>query len=151
MRLKWVAFTVIGIGVGVVFANFRVPDYYHATVVLKEGGDSKPIYISENKGTKILALSVKNLQDSRDIEIKVTGGIIHSSYPPPVILPFRKWISVEGNVFRGLRYGMKLPLYVVLDGEGKSYELSFVRVTDGKPIKKVSIMAGGKFTHGSHH
>lgn len=144
-----IIYMAMGIIIGTLFANFKASDYFHGMLALKEGGDTQPLYIKPGEGKRTLALSVRNQQDSPDVRITVDGGSVMSPYPPPIRLPFRKWVSVRDNIFSGLRNGMKFPLYVVLDGKREAYELSFVRVADGSIINKVPILRGDG--HATHH
>ena len=136
-----------GVLLGLLFARFTAADYVHASLVLEEGGDIKPLYISHGEGKRTMALSVRNLQDAADVRIAVDGGMIRSSQPPPFVLPFRQWLSVKGNIFSRLKRGMKIPLSIVLDGKREEYELLFVRVADNGIIQRVPIIRGESHAH----
>ena len=136
-----------GVLLGLLFARFTAADYVHASLVLEEGGDPKPLYISHGEGKRTMALSVRNMQDAADVRITVEGGRVRSSQLPPIALPFRRWLSVEDNVFSGLKRGMKIPLYIVLDGKREEYELLFARLADNSIIQKVPIIRGESHAH----
>ena len=115
--LKTSIFVAAGIAVGIAFAKFNVKDYRHASVSIKKGEVTKPIYISDYSGRQVLALSLKNLQRSQDIEIRADGAEIESWYPPVVRMPFTKWMEVEEGRFRGISFGKRLPLYLTINGK----------------------------------
>jgi hypothetical protein len=148
-RFQKILFIAVGVAVGVLFARFTTGDYLHGMIVLKENAKLKPLFMGKTPGKKTLALSIRNEQGSPDITITVKGGEVKSFYPPPVVLPFHKWIAVQGGAFRGLRHGMRLPLYVTLDCAEHDYELVFARASDGKVINTVPILTGEN--HGTHH
>ena len=66
---------------GVMFAGFKVQDYQHASIVIRKEEAAKPLYVSDYKGRQVIALSMKNLQGARDIEIKMDGAVVQSWYP----------------------------------------------------------------------
>lgn len=112
--------------------------------MLKEDGAAQPLYLKPGIGRKTLALTVKNLQDSPEVQILVEGGEIQSASPPPMVLPFTttKWPALQGATMTGLRPGMKVPLYIALAGDRANYALSFVRVADGKTLLTVPVIEG---------
>jgi hypothetical protein len=143
------AFVMAGIAVGILLANFRSRDYIHGMLVLKADGDPKPLMIGQEGGRKTVALTLKNLQPSDTVQLTMAGGTIQSLVPPPIILPFSKWISFKDQTLRGLQYGQRIPLVITLDGKRPHYELIFSRGSDGKVIKTIPLMSGE--AHGKNH
>lgn len=146
--LKAAVFVIAGIAVGALFANFRSPDYRHASVILKEGVNPKPIHISNYKGAQVIALSLKNLQHAKDIEVRMEGATIQSWYPPAVKMPFSKWMEVDGGKFKGVSFGKRLPLYLTISGNDCK-ELEIIDSANGSVIQTVHVMRGG--ADGGHH
>lgn len=146
--LKVLVFVLAGISVGVMFARFNVKDYRHASAVLKRGAAAKPLYINDYNGRQVLALSLKNLQNSKNIEVKMDGAVIQSWYPPVVKMPFYK-MNVEGGRFEGVNYGKRLPVYLVLDGTFEHGDLEIIDSSNGSLIQTVHVMRGG--SDGEHH
>ena len=93
--LKAALFVLAGIFTGVMFAGFKVQDYQHASIVIRKEEAAKPLYVSDYKGRQVIALSMKNLQGARDIEIKMDGAVVQRWYPPVVKMPYNKWMDVE--------------------------------------------------------
>jgi hypothetical protein len=148
-KLKSAALVAAGISIGILVANFKPADYIHGSVVLKEKGQTMPVMIGLGEGRKTVALSVKNLQAAEDVRLTIDGGTIRSTFPPPIVLPFRKWIGFKDNTFQGLRYGQRVPLFITLGGGRCSYELVFSRGSDGKLIKTIPLISGED--HGKSH
>ncbi|MBI5583717.1 MAG: hypothetical protein HY892_07820 [Deltaproteobacteria bacterium] len=148
-KLKGVALAAAGIVIGILFAHFRPADFIHCSLDLDYHGDSKPLMIGKVEGRKVVALSVRNLQAAKDVRLRLDGAEISSTFPPPVVLPFRHWVSFKENTFRGLCYGQKFPLFITLGGGRASYELAFFREPDGTLIKKILLIPGE--AHGKHH
>lgn len=146
---KGAVFVFAGIAVGAAFANFKSPDYRHASVMLKEGVNPKPINIANYDGTQVIALSLKNLQHAKDIEVRMEGATIQSWYPPVVKMPFYKWMDTEGGRFRGVAFGKRLPLYLTINGKGDCGEIEIIDSSDGSIIQTVHVMRGG--ADGGHH
>ena len=144
-----IAFIAAGITAGILLANFRSKDYIHGSLVLKEEPRPKPVMIGKEGGRKTVALSLKNFQYAESVQITMAGGTIRSSFPPPVVLPFRKWISFKDQTLGGLQYGQRIPLYVTLDGNRSHYTLIFSRGSDGKVIQKIPFISGE--AHGKSH
>ncbi len=147
--LKAAVFVLTGIAVGAAFANFRSPDYRHASVILKEGVNPKPIHISNYEGAQVIALSLKNLQHAKDIEVRMEGATIQSWYPPAVKMPFSKWMEVDGGKFKGVSFGKRLPLYLSINGQSECKELEIIDSAKGSVIQTVHVMRGG--ADGGHH
>lgn len=146
---KVLFFLLAGIAVGVIFARFSVKDYRHVSVVLKEGTATKPLYINDYDGTQVIALSLKNLQHAKNIEVKMEGATVQSWYPPIVKMPFTRWMEVEGGKFKGITFGKRLPLYLRIDGRSECKELEIIDSSDGSIIQTVHVMKGG--ADGGHH
>lgn len=147
--LSIVFFALTGIVIGALFANFRSPDYHHASVMLKDGVKSKPINISNYNGSQVIALSLKNLQHAKDIEVRMEGATIQSWYPPAIKMPFRKWMEVDGSKFKGVSFGKRLPLYLKINGQSECKELELIDSERGSVIQTVHIMRGG--ADAGHH
>ena len=147
--LKAALFVLAGIFTGVMFAGFKVQDYQHASIVIGKGGAAKPLYVSDYRGRQVIALSIKNLQSARDIEIKMDGAVVQSWYPPVVKMPYNKWIDVEGGRFRGVDFGKRLPLYLIADNRKACDEIEIVDLSDGSLIQRVHVMRGG--SNDRHH
>lgn len=144
MFIKPIACMVLGLAVGAGSAQFMPPQFVHGSVMLKENGAAQPLFLKPGIGRKTLALTVKNLQDSAEVQIQVEGGEIQSASPPPMGLPFTttQWPVLQGATMTGLRPGMKIPLYIALAGDRANYALSFVRVADGKTLLTVPVIEG---------
>lgn len=147
--LKAAVFVIAGIAVGALFANFRSPDYRHASVILKEGVNPKPIHISNYNGRQVIALSVKNLHGAKDIELRLKDAEIQSWYPPVIKMPFGKWMEVDAGKFRGVEFGKRIPLYLTINGQSGCRELEIIDSSDGSLIHAVHLMRGG--INGGHH
>ena len=147
--LKAAVFVIAGIAVGALFANFRSPDYRHASVILKEGVNPKPIHISNYEGAQVIALSLKNLQHAKDIEVRMEGATIRSWYPPVVKMPFSKWMEIEGGKFKGVAFGKRLPLYLTISGQDGCKDIEVIDLSDGSVIQTVYVMRGG--ADAGHH
>lgn len=146
--LKIFVFVLAGITTGVMFARFTVKDFRHSSVVLKIDAGAKPIYINDYNGRQVLALSLRNLQNSKNIEVKMDGAVIQSWYPPVVRMPFYK-MNVERGRFEGVNYGKRLPLYLVLDETFEHGDLEIIDSSNGSLIQSVHVMKGG--SGGEHH
>lgn len=151
MIIKPLACMVLGLAVGAGSAQFRPAHFVHGSVVLKENAEARPLFLKPGLGRKTLALTVKNLQDAAEVRIQLEGGEIRSTSPPPIALPFTatRWPGMEGATMTGLRYGMKIPLYVTLPDAKSGSALSFVRVADGKTLLTVPVIEGEEC--GAHH
>lgn len=147
--LKAAVFVFAGAAVGAAFANFKSPDYRHASVMLKEGVNPKPISIADHEGVQVIALSLKNLQHAKDIEVRMDGATIQSWYPPVVKMPFSKWMEVDGGKFRGVAFGKRLPLYLTINGKNGCGEIEIIDSSDGSIIQTVHVTKGG--SDGGHH
>lgn len=148
-RIKIVLFALAGVATGVIFAGFGTRDYLHAMAVIKKGMDAKPIHISEHKGKQVIALSLRNLQHSRNIEIRMKDAVIQSWYPPVVRMPFGRRMEVEGGLFRGVDFGARLPLYLVVDGNIHCGAIEIIDADRGTAIQTVQVKRGGG--HGGTH
>lgn len=147
--LKAALFVLAGVFTGVMFAGFKVQDYQHASIVIRKGEAAKPLYISDYRGRQVIALSAKNLQSAKDIEIKMDGAVVQSWYPPAVKMPYNKWMDVEGGRFRGVDSGKRLPLYLIADNRKGCGEIEIVDLSDGSLIQRVHVMRGG--SNDRHH
>lgn len=147
--LKIGLFVVTGIAIGIMFANFNVRDYRHASLVIKKDTKTKPLNISDYNGRQVIALSVKNLQGANDIEWRVKDTEIQSWYPPVIKMPFGKWMEVDGGKFRGVEFGKRIPLYLIINGRSGCSELEIIDSSDGSLIQTVHLMRGG--SNGGHH
>ena len=146
--VKTILFILIGILTGVALARFKTEDYRHASVILKEGVNPKPIHISNYEGAQVIALSLKNLQHAKDIEVRMEGATIQSWYPPVVGMPFVKWAGVDGGRFKGVAFGKRLPLYLTISGNDCK-EMEIIDSANGSVIQTVHVMRGG--ADGGHH
>ncbi len=147
--LRIALFTLAGIAVGVMFAGFKTRDFRHAMLVIKKDMVAKPLHISSAKGRQVLALSLKNLQSSRDIEIRMNNAAVQSWYPPVVRMPFTRWMEVEGGLFKGVDFGKRLPLYLIVDGSSDCNEMEIIDSSRGALIQTVQIIRGG-YDGGNH-
>jgi hypothetical protein len=147
--LKTAVFVFAGIAVGAAFANFRSPDYRHASVMLKKGVNPKPVNISDYAGAQVVALSLKNLQHIKNIEVRAEGAKIESWYPPVVKMPFGRWTEVDGGKFRGVEFGKRLPLYLTIDGQSACKDIEIIDSANGSVIQTVRLMKGG--ADAGHH
>jgi len=141
--LSLALFVSAGIAIGALFANFRVPDYRHASVMLKGGVNPKPINIASYNGSQVIALSLKNLQHAKDIEVRMEGAVIQSWYPAVIRMPFREWMEVDGGKFRGVEFGKRLPLYLKINGRSGCKDLEIIDSAKGSVIQTVHFMRGG--------
>ena len=147
--LKTALFVAAGIAVGIAFAKFRTDDFHHAMLVLKKGPEPKTLYVSRNDGRQVLALSVKNLQGAKDIEVKMAGARVQSWFPPVVPLPFRTWMDVDGGKLRGVEIGDRIPLYIISERAVKCGDMEIIDSSSGALIRKVHVMRGEY--NGGHH
>jgi len=147
--LKTAFFVIAGIAIGIMFANFKVCDYRHASLVIKKDVKTKPLHISEYNGVQVIALSIKNLHGAKDIELRLKDAEMQSWYPPVIKMPFGKWMEVDGGKFRGMEFGKRIPLYLIINGPGSSRDLEIIDSSDGSLIQVVHLMRGG--ANGGHH
>ncbi len=141
-------FVIAGLIVGIAFAKFTSKDYKHASIVIKRGEKAKPLYINNYEGKQVLALSVKNLQNAKDIEIKVDDIAIQSWYPPVVRMPF--WdLDFKDGKFSKAAFGKRLPLYLIIDGNVDHKDMEIINSSDGMLIQTVHVMRGKG--DGGHH
>ncbi|MBI4686857.1 MAG: hypothetical protein HY756_03630 [Nitrospirae bacterium] len=141
-------FVAVGLAVGVMFAKFTAKDYKHASIAIKRGEKAKPLYINNYGGKQVLALSVKNLQHAKDIEVKADGIAIQSWYPPVVRMPFFD-IDFKGGRFSGVAFGKRLPLYLIFDDGMDHKDIEIINSSDGTLIQTVHVMRGRG--EGGHH
>lgn len=144
-----ILFIISGLLVGVALARFSVADYKHTSVVIGKGIHKGPLYISDYEGRQVIALSLKNLQRNKDIDIRMDGAEIQSWYPPPVKMPYYRWMDIEDGGFRGIEYGRRLPLYIVLNGDFEHGDLEIINPSDGSIIQSIHVMRG--MDKGDHH
>ena len=139
-----------GLATGTAFANLHLPGYKHAVVMVRKGAAATVLYIDGRGGRQVLALSLKNLQKSKEIELRMPGGKIESWYPPIFPLPFSRWITVAGGRFKGLQSGQRLPVYVVFDDTGENRKLDVLDGTDGSLIQTVAVLRGRSHEYHRH-
>jgi len=147
--LKTAFFVIAGIAIGIMFANFKVRDYRHASLVIKKNAKTKPLHISDYNGRQVIAISVKNLHGARDIELRLKDAEFQSWYPPVIKMPFGKWMEVDGGKFREVEFGKRIPLYLIINGQSGSMELEIIDSSNGSLIQTVHLMKGG--SNGGHH
>lgn len=155
--LKTALFAGLGLVAGSLFANFRSPDYRHASLILKKTGESGLLAINDYSGRQVVALSLKNLQPASDLILQGEGFAIQSWYPPALPLPFKSWPVVSGGKSgeefraRGVRLGQRLPLYLIVEGNeaGGCRELTIRNGANGALIRTVHLTPGGD--NGGHH
>lgn len=147
--LKTAFFVIAGIAIGVMFANFKVRDYSHASLVITKDAKTKPLHISDYNSRQVIALSVKNLHGARDIELRLNDAKLQSWYPPVIKMPFGKWMEVDGGKFRGVEFGKRIPLYLIINGQNGCQELEIIDSSNGSLIQTVHLMRGG--VNGGHH
>ncbi|HAK89344.1 MAG: hypothetical protein A2077_04660 [Nitrospirae bacterium GWC2_46_6] len=147
--LKTAVFVLAGIAVGALFANFKVHDYRHASLAIKKDADKKTLNISDYNGRQVIAISLKNLQHAKDIEVRMDGATIQSWYPPAVKMPFYKWMEIDGGKFKGVGFGKRLPLYLTINGQGGCKEMEIIDSSNGSVIRTVHFMKGG--ADAGHH
>lgn len=140
--LKIALFLIVGFAVGAAFARLNFPGFKHAVVTIGKGAESKPLYLNGTGGRQVLALSMKNLQKSRDIEIRMEGADIESWYPPVVRMPFNKRMSVQGGKFKGVEFGKRLPVYVVFNDSGENRKIEIIDSIDGSLIQTIDVLRG---------
>jgi len=146
--LKTIIFIFAGITAGIALANFSAKDFKHASIIVKRNVQAKPIHINDYKGKQVLALSLKIPDGPKDIEVKMKGAEIQSWYPPPVKMPFYKWMDVDGGRFHGVEPGKRLPLYLIIRQAGCK-ELEIIDSSDSSIIQTVHVMRGG--ANAGHH
>lgn len=147
--LKTAFFVIVGIAIGVMFASFKVRDYHHTSLVIKKDAKTKPLHISDYNGRQVIAISVKNLHGARDIELRLKDAEFQSWYPPVIKMPFGKWMEVDGGKFRGVEFGKRIPLYLIINGQSGCLELEIIDSSNGSLIQTVHLMKGG--SNGGHH
>jgi hypothetical protein len=141
VKLKVVVYVIIGLVIGVAVAKLNFPGYKHAVVMIKRGSGSKPIRIDGNK-RQVLALTMKNLQKSKAIEIKMEGAEVQSWFPPVIRMPFFRNIGFETGRFKEVGSGRRLPVYVVFDDNGEHRKIEIIDSTDGSTIQTVCVLRG---------
>ncbi|MDA8165010.1 MAG: hypothetical protein M0017_08270, partial [Desulfobacteraceae bacterium] len=114
-----------GFVIGTVFAKLDFPGYKHVMVMLMKG-EAKPIYINGDGGRQVLALTIMNHQQARDIEVRMDGAEIQSWYPPVVKMPFSRELLVEGGKFRGIEHGKRLPVFVAYNDNGEKRKIDII-------------------------
>ncbi len=139
---KVICCSLAGLAFGAALANLKLPGYKHAMVTIAR--DAGPGYLSLNGGggRQVLALTMKNLQPSQEIEIRMRGAEIESWYPPVFKMPFSRWMSVDGGRFRGIEFGRGLPVYVSFNDTGGNGRLEIVDLSDGSLIRAIEIGRG---------
>ncbi|MBM3237915.1 hypothetical protein FJZ31_16625 [Candidatus Poribacteria bacterium] len=138
---RGILFVLAGITMGIAFAKFNVKDYRHASINLKKGVEAKPIYISNYDGKQVLAVSMKNFQKAKDIEIRMDGTAVQSWYPPVVRMPF--WnLDFEDGKFKEVVFGKRLPLYLIIDENTEHGRLEIIDSSDGSLIQTLYVMRG---------
>jgi hypothetical protein len=140
--LYGLALLALGIIAGVAVAKYSPTDYYHRTLVLNDDATVAPIYIKDITGRKVLNLSIKNKQGAENIVVDVKGGKFYCPLPPPVTLLPKRWVSFVDKYIYGLKPGIRIPAYVVLNGNEDSYEITFTRLSDATVIKRFPIVKG---------
>lgn len=140
-RLKIAFFSLAGLAVGAAFAKVDFPGFRHAVIPIRKGA-AKPLYINGEGGRQVLALSMRNLQKSREIEIRMEGASIESWYPPVVTMPYNRGLSVEGGRFSGVEFGKRLPVYVAFNDNGEGRKIEIMDSTDGSLIQSVDVLRG---------
>lgn len=133
---------LLGLAAGVGCAHLVFPGFQHAAVRIGKGAAEKPLFFNGNGGRQVFALSLKNLGEARDIEIRMEGGAIQSWYPPVVRMPFGKVIPFEGGKFRGVEPGRRVPVYVVFHDNGKNRKIEVVDAADGSVLRTIDILRG---------
>lgn len=152
MKRKWkILFCALaGLAFGAALANLRLPGYRHATVTIAKGAGPGTLSLNGGGGRQVLALSMKNLQSSRDIEIRIPGAEIESWYPPVFRMPFSRWMSIEEGSFKGVEFGRRLPVYVAFNDNGKSRKMEIVDSADGSLIREIDIVRGENHERNHH-
>lgn len=140
---------IAGLAVGAAFSKVEFPGYKHVMAMVRKGAEAKPVYIGEGGGRQVLALTVKNLTDSKEIEIRMDGASIESWYPPVVAMPFSRVPSFEGGRFSDAA-GKRLPVYVTFNDDGGDRKIEIVDSTDGSIIQTMDILRG-KGDERQHH
>jgi hypothetical protein len=142
-------FILAGVLTGLIFARFKTPDFHHASLIITKGDPLKTLFAGDYDGRQALALSMKNLQKAKDIEIRVEGAEIQSWYPPVVKMPYYKWMGVEGGRFRGVDFGRRIPVYLVFDEKAAGREIEIFDLSDNSLIQKVQLTGEG--SHAGNH
>ncbi|MBI4689709.1 MAG: hypothetical protein HY754_05535 [Nitrospirae bacterium] len=138
--IKVIIFLIAGFAAGTAIAKLSFPGYKHAMVTIKKAAESKPLYIGVDGGRYVLALSMKNLQRSKDIEIRMAGAEIHSWYPPVIRMPFSNPISFEAGRFKEVEFGKRLPVYVVFNDNGENRKIEIIDSMDGSRIQTINVL-----------
>ncbi len=133
-----------GLAVGTAFANLKFPGYKHAMVMLMPGkrADAKPLYFAENGGRQVLMLSVKNHQRAKDIEFRMEGAEIRSSYPPVVTMPFSHALSFDAGKFTGVEFNKSFPVFIAFNDDGTNKKLEIIDSSSGLVIQTVDVVRG---------
>lgn len=139
-----------GLAFGAAAANLRLPGYKHATVTIAKGAGPASLSLNGGGGRQVLALSIKNLQSARNIEIRMEGAEIESWYPPVFKMPFSRWMSVEGGKFKDVEFGRRLPVYVAFNDNGENRRMEIVDSADGSLIREIDIVRGDSHERHDH-
>lgn len=148
---KTVCFLLLGLVVGSLFSNFRTADYLHVSVDLRPGSPPRPVVLREHAGRRVVAISLKNHLPQSDLELVAANGEIRSWLPPVLPLPFTRWPQFAGGSIRGMQFGRRLPLYLIMDGRDGCAELEIRNPADGALLQTVHFMRGEGATGGGHH
>jgi hypothetical protein len=139
-----------GLAFGVAAANLHFTGYRHAMVTISRGAKPETLSFRGSGGRQVLALTVKNMQPSRNIELRMQGAEIESWYPPVFTMPFARWMSVEGGKFRGVEFGKRLPVYVAFNDNGRSRSMEIIDSTDGSLIRAITLARGDGYERHHH-
>jgi hypothetical protein len=150
LKFKTALCLLAGLAVGAALSKVEFPGYKHVMVMARKGAETKPIYIGAGGGRQVLALTVKDLTDSGDIEIRMDGAEIESWFPPVVRMPFNKDISFEDGKFTGAGPGKRLPVYVAFNDDGEKRKIEVIDSTDGSIIQTLDVLRG-KGNEKQHH
>ncbi|MEO5357631.1 MAG: hypothetical protein H7844_10080 [Nitrospirae bacterium YQR-1] len=140
--LYGLAFLVLGVVAGVAVAKYSSTDYYHRTLILNDDAKTTPLYVKNLSGRIVLNLSIKNMQKAENVIVDVKGGRFYSPLPPPVTLLPKRWVSFVDKYIYGLKPGIRIPAYVVLNTNEEPYEITFMRLSDTTVIKRFPIVKG---------
>ena len=142
--LKIAIFVIAGLAAGMAFACLDPPGFRFAMAPVRKGVRLRPFYVRSAGGRRVLALSLKDLQDARNIEIRADGALVQSWYPPVVRMPYSHSPDFRDGTFRGARSGETLPVYIVFRaGAGGNNKNGKIEISaDGAPIKSITVLGG---------
>ncbi|MCB4791471.1 MAG: hypothetical protein LHV68_06240 [Elusimicrobia bacterium] len=151
-KVKLATCILAGLAAGISAANLSLPGYKHASLILSENSKSavKPLYYKGSGGRQVLAVSVKNRLELKEIGFRMQGALMQSWLPPVVTMPFFKGASFDRENYSGIKRGQNLPLYIVFNDSPEKHTLEVIDPKDNSVITSVNIVKQTRDEKHSH-